>query len=261
MRIGLDALAVGESEGTGLQSYSFNLVRSLLSIDESNEFIVYCRRRVPEVLRPFARKAEFRVCRLGSRKLCEQGWMPFAVPRDGLDVFHGLAGLPLRAPHPAVLTVHGLSWRIIPEVFSALQRAYWRYVVESGIHRAARLVCISEWTKNVVVDRIGIPADRIDVVHHGLNHEFFRPITDETLLLRVREHLDLPERFVLFVSALLPVKNVSTLVCAYDQLIRRKEMSDVGLVIAGGRGWGSEAPGSLWRFDVGHSSGAGRRLQ
>jgi glycosyltransferase involved in cell wall biosynthesis len=63
----------------------------------------------------------------------------------------------------------------------------------------------------------------------------FRPDIEREVVADVRRRLGLPERFVLSVGTIEPRKNHATLVEAYASL--RDRHPDVGLVIAGGRGW------------------------
>jgi len=41
----------------------------------------------------------------------------------------------------------------------------------TGLHLADRIVAVSEFTKRVIVENYGIPADKIDVVHNGIDVE------------------------------------------------------------------------------------------
>ncbi len=239
MRIGIDATSVSSSEGTGMQSYSFNLTKNLLELDQKNEYIIYCRKEIPEAFRPFVGKAEFRICKLPKRKLCEQLWLPLVSPFDSLDVLHCICSLPpVVSSRVSVLTVHGLSWRIFPEVFTTALRWYWILTAERTMKKASRLIAISHWTKNVVSKHVGIPKDRLDVVHHGVNLDVFHPITDDRKIKQLKTRYSLPDHFILFVGSLLPVKNIPTLIRAFNELIQRTEFKHYHLVIAGGRGWG-----------------------
>jgi glycosyltransferase involved in cell wall biosynthesis len=240
MRIGLDATAVDPIEGFGIHTYALNLTKNLLEVDTENEYVVYCRREIPEAFRPFASRTEFKVCRLQKRKACEQLWLSAVAPFDSLDVFHGLCSLPLYSPMTSVITVHGLSWRISPEVFSTAQRLYWRHCAERTMKKAQRLVAISTWSKGVVVRELGIPEDMVDVVYHGAELERFSQKYSPQEITELKRRHSLPDRFILYVGGILPVKNLGTLVRAFHRLVESREAGERDLVIAGGKGWGSQ---------------------
>ena len=75
---------------------------------------------------------------------------------------------------------------------------------------------------------------KIEVIPEGVEPRF-QPDIEREVVAEVRRRLGLPERFVLSVGTIEPRKNHETLVEAYASL--RDRHPDVGLVIAGGRGW------------------------
>lgn len=241
MRIGLDATAVDPCEGFGIHTYALNLTRSLLEIDTRNEYVVYCRREVPAAFRPFSSRTEFRICRLEGRKACEQLWLPLVAPFDSLDVFHCLCSLPVMAPKNSILSAHGVSWRVSPEMFTVAQRLYWRHCAERTMRKAKRLIAISEWTKGMAIRELGIPDSKIDVVHHGADLERFSQTYSPPEIAELKTRHSLPDRFILFVGGMLPVKNLGTLIRSFQRLLESGEIGDRYLVIAGGKGWGAQA--------------------
>lgn len=240
MRIGIDATAMSDQEGTGMESYARNLTLNLLEHDASNEYVIYCRRPVPAALREFEDRAELRTCGLRKRKLCEQIWLSAAWRTDDLDVLHCICSLPIAPPERTVLTVHGLSWRLTPEVFTRTLRWYWILTAERTMHKATRLIAITNWTKNVVHSHLDIPKDRIDVVHHGVELDEFATSPGKGVEERVRRKYGLSGRILLHVGTLIPVKNLPFLVRAFSRLVSSGSYSDCQLVLAGGKGWGAE---------------------
>jgi glycosyltransferase involved in cell wall biosynthesis len=238
VRIGLDATAVDPAEGFGIHTYALNLTKSLLEIDTRNEYIIYCRREVPEAFQAFASRAEFKVCGLRKRKACEQLWLPFVAPFDSLDAFHCLCSLPPIAPQNSVLSVLGLSWRVSPEVFSKPQLLYWRHCAERTMRKAKRLIAISEWSKGMVTRELGIPESRVDVAHLGADLGLYSQTYSADELAQLRNRHSLPDRFILFVGGMLPVKNLTRLIRAFHRLVESGDHAGRDLVIAGGKGWG-----------------------
>jgi glycosyltransferase involved in cell wall biosynthesis len=101
----------------------------------------------------------------------------------------------------------------------------------AGIRGATAIVALSQSTKEDLVTHLGIPADRIFVVHAGLDHIRFRPVT--------RRLVEPP--YVLFVGTEHPRKNLATLFEAFAALRRDPRFRTLRLVKVGGAG-GAEAP-------------------
>lgn len=223
-----------------MESYARNLTLNLLEYDKSNEYVVYCRRPVPEALLEYEDQAELRRCGLRKRKMCEQLWLSAAWQRDDLDVLHCVCSLPVIPPECTVLTVHGFSWRMTPEVFTRALRWYWILTAERTMRKATRLIAITNWTKNVVHDHLSIPKERIDVVHHGVELDDFSVSPSKEVRNRVRKKYQLNGRVLLHVGSLNPVKNLPFLIRAFARLASLDDYSDCKLVLAGEEGWGAE---------------------
>ena len=87
MRIGLDGTPVW-GPPVGQYTYMANLIRSMLLLDTNHEFVVYCRKRIPEEFDSLSENVQFRICGFKNRKLCEQLAIPLHSYRDNLDVLH-----------------------------------------------------------------------------------------------------------------------------------------------------------------------------
>jgi len=101
----------------------------------------------------------------------------------------------------------------------------------AGIRGATAVVALSQATKDDVVAHLGIPAERVFVVHAGLDHGRFRPVE--------RRLIEPP--YVLFVGTEHPRKNLATLFEAFAALKRDPRFRALRLVKVGGAG-GAEAP-------------------
>lgn len=127
-----------------------------------------------------------------------------------------------RLPRPTVVTVHDILPYLLrddPEL-SIYRRRLDRVtdgLAMRALRRADRLIAVSHYTKQTVVDALAIPADRIDVVHNGVDAERFRPLAVPKEL-RDRYGLPADRRYVLFVGSEDPRKNLAALLRAMAAL-------------------------------------------
>lgn len=167
-----------------------------------------------------------------ARILWEQTVLPWALRKSGADVLHAPAFVaPLVTGCPSVVTVHDLSFLRYPEMFRTGNRLYLRTFTGPSCRRAAAVIAVSAFTAQEVTRLLGVPAERVVVVHHGVSPRF-HPV-DEATVSEFRRHKQLPERFVLFLGTLEPRKNLIRLIRAFALL----GDSDVHLVLAGAQGW------------------------
>jgi glycosyltransferase involved in cell wall biosynthesis len=120
---------------------------------------------------------------------------------------------------PSVTTVHDVLHLVHPAFFSHAERVY-RLLVYGRLARTSRLLLVpSEHAGDVVVERLGIEPERVRVVHHGLDHERFRPRNERR------------EQFLLYPAERYPHKNHERLLEAFALL--RRERPELTLVLTG----------------------------
>ena len=97
--------------------------------------------------------------------------LPRLLRRAGAALVHTQYAVPLRARCPAVVTVHDLSFED-PELMGRKDRLAFRAVVPRALRRAARVLTVSERTKRDLVERYGLPSERIVVTPNGVDPAF-----------------------------------------------------------------------------------------
>lgn len=168
----------------------------------------------------------------------EQTVLPHWLQKLGADLVHGLVNvLPLATRVPGVVTVHDLSFMSMPEKLPAAKRFYLARSCRASVHKARRVIAVSRQTADDLIRFFGVTANKIDVVHNGVDARF-QP-TDAAAINAFRRQRGLPERFVLYVGTLEPRKNLTRLVRAYAAW--RQRAGEAGqqtkLVLAGAQGW------------------------
>ncbi|MDP8255681.1 MAG: glycosyltransferase family 1 protein [Candidatus Alcyoniella australis] len=243
MRIGLNSEKVLERT-TGVGCYAYNLVRGLLEIDRDNRYVLFfhsdagCYAGEPWLAGPNVELDQYGAKGSNPRRiLWEQLGLPGRARRSKLDVFHYIDHTlsMIGKPVPTAITVHDLAFFRHPEAYTRSRRIYKSLVSPRSIRRADRVIAVSEYTRQEVLEITGADPDKVSVVYNGIDGEF-RVIQDQKLLSDFRRQHDLPQRYILFVGTLQPRKNVTGLVRAYAELVQRKAVEH-DLVICGERGW------------------------
>ncbi len=124
-------------------------------------------------------------------------------------------------PEKSVVTFHDAIVFKLPDV-SRRTRFAVRYSLRA-VRRAARVITDSENSKRDFLELVDYPADRVRVVHLGIDPAF-RPLTDTDA---IRKRYKLPDHFILHVGHTLPYMNI-------EGTLRALEHLDVPLVKIGG---------------------------
>ncbi len=156
------------------------------------------------------------------------------------DLLHVPAPVPLRfetyQAKRHVVTIYDLTTRLFPDLHEAGNVAAWERLFRfAQTPRCARVLAISEATKQDVVAHLKIPADRIDVTPLAARAQT-RRVTDPAALARERNRAGVPgdAPFVLYAGSLEPRKNLARLVGAFARIVVQEPGLPHHLVLVGG---------------------------
>lgn len=157
----------------------------------------------------------------------EQVAFPRAAARAGADLLHiPYFAAPLRPPRPVVVTIHDLIPLLLPAYRgSTLVRGYTALVARAA-RGAARVLADSEASRRDILVHLRLDPTRVATVYLGVDAQF-RP-QPAAAVAALRQRLDLPERFVLYLGGFDVRKAVPTLLAATAQ-----SLGDWPLVVAG----------------------------
>jgi glycosyltransferase involved in cell wall biosynthesis len=163
------------------------------------------------------------------RVAAENTWLPRRV-RNEVDLVHHMGGVvPLVGAIAGVMTLHDLQPFDMPDNFSVAKRVFLQRSIPRSVRQAARVLTPSEFVRRGVIDRFGVPPDRVRVVPWGVE-----PPTTDVSVGEVQARYGLPRRWFVFPSFTWRHKNHELLVRAFAQVAAREH--DVVLVLTGGRG-------------------------
>lgn len=239
MRVAIDARPALDPRRTGVGRYAQELIRHLPLEDPENEYVAwYLHAR--GLLRPRRFFADVRApnmvekaSRFPARIFQPASWR-FGIPRVewllDFDVFlatNFLAPATRRADH-VVPVVHDLAFRHFPETAPHID-ARWRRRFAAALMEAPSIVVPSASVAADVREVFAIAADRVHVVHHGVDAGAFAPVPQAAIdAVRRRHGIEGP--YVLFVGGIEPRKNLEALVHAFA----RSDARHLSLVLAGG---------------------------
>ena len=235
LRVGLNLIPIA-ADGGGIARYAVELSAALAK-REDVELHVFISRDAPPELSSARLTGAARVTRLPVRvsgppaHLAAQfGAVPALALARRLDVLHSPANAgPVRIPGlPSAITLHDTIWLHAPDEWGtpAAVRTMHRLSIPT-VRRANRVLAVSEAAARDIHELLGVPRDRIDVVHHGVRADPAAPATPEPEL---RRRLGLGEDPVLLcVAQTRRYKNQEALVRA----LSRSASSDARLVLPG----------------------------
>jgi glycosyltransferase involved in cell wall biosynthesis len=228
----------------GVGTYIRNVVRTLGCLDrESDYFLIGSPAKVEECgpLPP-----NFHTVELQGSDNTFRGNRDFRtiVRRHRCDLVHipHLFWIPRGLGCPYVLTVHDLLEHMYGSRHaSGLRRSLHFYLTRRVLRKAARVIAVSQFTKNEIEKLLSIPDHRIEVVYNAIDERFLHGHATQADRELIAQRYLVNYPFILYAGAIRPHKNVVRIIEAFsalkNELLKEPEKEqqylDLKLIIIG----------------------------
>jgi glycosyltransferase involved in cell wall biosynthesis len=229
MRIGVMLRALEEKQGIGI--YSLNLMDELLPLDPQTDYVLFYKN--PAFLGRYAAfpNVTEKLVTAPGKFAWDQIRLPLEARRAGVDVlFHTKFTVPFCTGRKTVMTVHGASWFVHPELYTRADIAYIRAVMPLYCRKADLIIANSDLTRDDFIRILKVPPEKIRTIRLGTSRSF-KVVSDAAALAAIRTKYTLPARFILSVIKYDPRKNFKNLIAGFRLL--RQRMPGCKLVVAG----------------------------
>ncbi len=242
MKIAIQAADLDHDRIDGTRVYIKNLLKYFGELDSTSDFLIYHKNEFNPELEP-PKFPNYRVIkkswplfwtqlRLSASLLWEKPdvlWMPM----HNIPFFRS-------KKLKTVVTIHDLAFKYFPECFTTLERWKLNFLAGLAISRCDKIITISYSSKRDILKFYpNVREEKIQVIYHGFDQKIFsqkRNIEAERI---VKNNLRIDGRYILYVGAIQPRKNLSVLISAFEKL--KNELGDKGvdlkLVLAGEKAW------------------------
>jgi glycosyltransferase involved in cell wall biosynthesis len=241
-RIGIDARFYGPP-GKGLGRYVQEIVDNVVKIDQESEFVVFLgRQNYDEFLVSEPRIKKVLVF-AGWYSFAEQVAMPWIIWREHLDLMHfPHFNVPIFTPVKFVVTIHDLILTKFPTVRATtlspwlywLKNIFYKIVISSAVKRSQKIIAVSEFTKNDIVDKFKVRSEKVVVTYEGVanlsrgnDSLFVKKMDDRNTLLSY----NILSNYILYVGNAYPHKNLEGLLDVFGEL--HKKYPALRLVLVG----------------------------
>jgi glycosyltransferase involved in cell wall biosynthesis len=225
----------------GSLTYLRNFFPHLAELDRSNHYEVFLPAAKAHDLE--VRQPNFRIHspswapKSGTlRVLWEQLVFPWILRAKRVDAVYTTQNMAiLLSPTPSIIIIQNVEPFFGGQFPNALhlRLRLWllRMMTEVSLRRSHRIIAISDWEKELLVERFHLPPDKIVVSYPGVTEGFRPPPAGSAALLRERLGLEPP--YILSVTRLAGYGNLLNLAKAYVSLVKAGKVT-MPLVIPGG---------------------------
>lgn len=232
-------LSAAAHERAGLGRYAASLAQALL--DLGVPLTAFINDPAENGLRPPLRDLPTLTAALPRKRWrLRAAWSYFGGPDlrrvfPHVTLFHATEHLlPVIPGARSIFTLHDAAYLLFPQHHLLQNRIFLTLMMPRFLRRAERVICVSAATRRDALRFYRLDPDKVVTIPEGVEPRF-APVTDPGRQEAVHQKYHLPARYILYVGTLEPRKNLVTLLEAYAAL--RARQPEVGLVLAGGKGW------------------------
>jgi glycosyltransferase involved in cell wall biosynthesis len=246
-RVLIDATAVPADRG-GVGRYVDSLVAALDA--DGADLTVVCQPRDARLYATIAPRSRVvptmqSTATRTARLTWEQTTLPGLVRRLGADVVHSPHyTMPLAGRAASVVTLHDATFFTDAVLHSSVKARFFRAWTVTALRRASLCVVPSLATAEELARVTRVRADDLEIIQHGVDVDRFHPPSPAEVRA-AREAVGLGNsRYVAFLGALEPRKNVPALIRGFAKAVENKP-DPPALVLAGQPGWDTQVEKAL----------------
>ena len=237
MKIGIDGRAANWYRGTGIGTYTYQLINYINKIDSLNDYMIFlphhCNSNIN--FRPNFSIAE--ITENSKDNFWDEVNIPNILKGKDIDLYHvpqnGI-GLPLDKKCSFVITLHDVIPYKMPETSSARYLKLFNEVLPKIVSMCDGIITVSNYSKMDILEAFNFPKEKIYVTHLA-SEDIYHPIDKDFSKEFMKKQYSIEDDYVLYVGGFSPRKNIVGLIEAFSKLLNIYK-KNIKLVIAGKQG-------------------------
>ncbi|MCY6369862.1 glycosyltransferase family 4 protein [Clostridium ganghwense] len=238
MKIGIDSRAAKWYRGTGIGTYSYQLINSLNKIDCQNKYLLF----MPESNVCSIKFNKNYTIKNISQNMSGNFWNEVNIPNilktKDIDLYHvpqnGI-GLPKTKTCRFIITLHDIIPYKMPETVGENYLKIFTKEIPRIIPMCDGIITVSHYSKQDIVNYFNFPPEKIFVTHLA-NEDIYKPLDKTKCKEFIKKTYHIEDDYILYVGGFSPRKNIVGLLEAFSNLLSKLKNSNLKLVIAGSQG-------------------------
>ena len=243
MIVAIDGYEANVENRVGIGRYAFEIIkniyllRSAFSLETRDKsFRIYLPSKPLSDMPPETPWWQYRVIKPARL------WTFIALPL-ALRIDHPRADVVFSPTHyiprftgiPKLMSIMDVSYLAYPELFRRKDLYQLQHWTRYAVTRAAKIVAISQFSKDAIIKAYHVPDSRVVVTYPGLTMTEIS--NSKYQIANIQNKFKIKKHYILSVGTLQPRKNFARLIEAFSLLKNDGGWEDVQLVIVGKKGW------------------------
>ncbi len=219
MKVGIDARGAIWYRGTGIGTYTYQLLHHLKQGPDRNNYRLFYPGEEYAGL-DFGIREDF-VPVEENPEYWESYFLPKILKNEHIELYHvpqnGI-GLPTQKVCPQVVTIHDLIPYVYPETVGKKYLQVFLQQMPGVMASCDAVITVSEHSKKDIVDIFHYPADKIHVIYEA-PEPVYQLLPKADCMAALREY-GIDKKYILYVGGFGPRKNVRGLLVAFAKVCR-----------------------------------------
>lgn len=214
MRVGI--MLRNLNEKGGIHVYTLNVLEKMLQIQNNDmEFIlIYTEPNHIGKFSHYPQVKEF-FFRAPNKIFWDQFIIPRIIRKEKIDlIYNPKLSIPIFTKAKKVLMIHGAEQFVVKSAFRWYDRLYYKLAMPLYGFFADKILTNTNQGVDDLSKYLHLKKNKFVAIHEGVHNRF--KILDEFEKKRIKEKYNLPNKFILYVGGLSPLKNFRRLAQAFD---------------------------------------------
>ncbi|MFU0824907.1 glycosyltransferase family 4 protein [Clostridium sp.] len=238
MKIGIDSRAANWYRGTGIGTYTYQLINSLNKIDFFNEYLLFMPKDGTCDIRFNNNYKIKNISQDMKGNFWDEVNIPNILKSKDMDLYHvpqnGI-GLPKEKTCPFIITLHDIIPYKMPETVGETYLEIFLREMPSIISKCDGIITVSNYSKKDILNAFDFPEDKVFVTHLA-NEDIYIPLDKKQCKDFMKKNYSINGDYILYVGGFSPRKNIVGLIQAFSKLLNKLKNSSLKLVIVGKQG-------------------------
>lgn len=237
MKIGIDGRAAKWYRGTGIGNYTYQIINSLNSLDETSNYLLFMPDNCSTDIQ-FNRNFTVRnITENDSSSFWDEVNIPNILHDNEVEIYHvpqnGI-GLPLDKPCKMIITLHDIIPYRMPETVGPNYLKIFLKQIPQIIPLCDGIITVSKFSKEDIMREFNFPGDKIFVTHLA-PEGIYKPRDKQKSKQLVKDLYGIDGDFILYIGGFSPRKNIMGLIESFSKILKSYKRN-IKLVIAGKKG-------------------------
>lgn len=232
MKICIDGFGVTHLHGTGLYTYTYEMLDNLFELfpqpkytllwDESTHVSKWDKHRNIEYRNLILNRRENKYRKLEDFIL-ENKISIYHSPNNGFSI-------PENKECRQVITVHDILPAISKQYVDEKYYTKFHKIFPVSLEKSDKIISVSDFIKKQLIQEFNVSQEKIEVIYPGVSH-IFKPMEEDKCREFLKSKYQIEDEFLLYVGSIHPRKNIETLIEVFKSIKRNSD--NLKLVIVG----------------------------